>query len=55
MKQYAPVKKCPLAGNSINMDRLFLKKYLTESNDYLHYRNIDVSSLKEVIRYITIK
>ncbi|XP_011503283.1 PREDICTED: oligoribonuclease, mitochondrial-like isoform X2 [Ceratosolen solmsi marchali] len=50
MMQYVPAKKCPLAGNSIYIDRLFLQKYLKESNNYLHYRNIDVSSIKEVVR-----
>jgi len=42
---------CPLAGNSIYMDRMFLRKYMPLVNDYLHYRNIDISSIKELTRY----
>jgi len=40
----------PLCGNSIGMDRRFLSKYLSELDNYLHYRSIDVSSLKELCR-----
>ena len=40
----------PLCGNSIGVDRRFLNVYLPELDDYLHYRNIDVSSLKELCR-----
>jgi oligoribonuclease len=40
----------PLCGNSIGTDRGFLARYMTELDDYLHYRSIDVSSLKELCR-----
>jgi len=40
----------PLAGNSIGMDRRFLAAYLPEVDDYLHYRSIDVSTVKELCR-----
>lgn len=40
----------PLAGNSVYMDRLFLKKYMPKLDDYLHYRIIDTSTVKELCR-----
>ena len=40
----------PLCGNSIGTDRRFLAAYLPEIEEYLHYRSIDVSSLKELVR-----
>jgi oligoribonuclease len=40
----------PLCGNSIGVDRRFLDRYLPEVDRYLHYRSIDVSSLKELCR-----
>jgi oligoribonuclease len=40
----------PLCGNSIGVDRRFLDRYLTEVDQYLHYRSIDVSSIKELCR-----
>jgi oligoribonuclease len=40
----------PLCGNSIGMDRRFLARYLPEIDGYVHYRSIDVSSLKELCR-----
>jgi oligoribonuclease len=40
----------PLCGNSIGVDRRFLDRYLPDLDRYLHYRSIDVSSLKELCR-----
>lgn len=40
----------PMCGNSIGQDRRFLWRYMPELNDYFHYRNIDVSTLKELAR-----
>ena len=40
----------PLCGNSIGMDRRFLARYMPELDNYLHYRSVDVSSLKELCR-----
>ena len=40
----------PLCGNSIGTDRRFLAAYLPEINDHLHYRSVDVSTIKELCR-----
>jgi len=40
----------PLCGNSIGTDRRFLARYLPEIENYLHYRSVDVSSIKELVR-----
>ena len=40
----------PLCGNSIGTDRRFLARYLPELEDYLHYRSVDVSTVKELAR-----
>ena len=40
----------PLCGNSIGTDRRFLAAYLPEIEDFLHYRSVDVSSVKELVR-----
>lgn len=40
----------PLCGNSIGTDRRFLAAYMPEIEDYLHYRSIDVSTIKELAR-----
>ncbi len=40
----------PLAGNTIGTDRAFLQRYMPRVNDHLHYRNIDVSTIKELSR-----
>ncbi|CAG9562393.1 unnamed protein product [Danaus chrysippus] len=50
VKSHAPEKLCPLGGNSVYMDRLFLRKYMPKLNDYLHYRIIDVSTIKELAK-----
>ena len=43
-------RTAPLAGNSVGTDRVFLHKYMPELEKKLHYRNVDVSSLKELAR-----
>jgi oligoribonuclease len=43
-------KKVPLCGNSIGMDRRFLAKHLPELENSLHYRSIDVSTIKELAK-----
>jgi oligoribonuclease len=43
-------KTSPLCGNSIAQDRLFLRKYMPRVNEFLHYRMVDVSSLKELVK-----
>lgn len=43
-------QKAPLAGNSIGTDRAFLAKFMPRLDTHLHYRNVDVSSIKELAR-----
>lgn len=51
IKQFVPnTKEAPLAGNTIGTDRMFLNKYMPALDQHLHYRNIDVSSIKELTR-----
>lgn len=42
--------QAPLAGNTIGMDRAFLARYMPRVDSHLHYRNVDVSSVKELSR-----
>ena len=51
LKKYAPTEgKSPLAGNSVYVDRAFIARDLPKLNAYLHYRTIDVSTIKELAR-----
>jgi len=50
IKQYVPQGVSPLCGNSIHQDRRFLVPYMPTLEGYLHYRNIDVSTVKELTR-----
>ena len=50
IKQYCPENITPLCGNSIAQDRKFLSKYMNELHDYFHYRSVDVTSIKELVR-----
>ena len=51
IKQHVPeARKVPLCGNSIGMDRRFLDQHLPDIEHWLHYRSIDVSSVKELVR-----
>ena len=50
LKQYIPKAKVPLCGNSISQDRRFLVRYMPKLEAYLHYRNVDVSTLKELAK-----
>jgi oligoribonuclease len=43
-------KKAPLAGNTVGTDRAFLARDMAELEGYVHYRNVDVSSIKELVR-----
>jgi oligoribonuclease len=40
----------PLAGNSVHQDRAFLRRWMPRLHNFLHYRNVDVSTLKELLR-----
>jgi len=48
IKQWIPENASPLCGNSIGQDRRFLYRYMPALEAYFHYRNIDVSTLKEL-------
>lgn len=48
LQDYVPSGKSPLCGNTIGQDRRFLVKYMPELEAYFHYRNIDVSTIKEL-------
>lgn len=51
LKQHVPeARTAPLCGNSIATDRTFITKYMPRLDDHLHYRMIDVSSIKELAR-----
>ena len=50
LSQYVPKGASPMCGNSIGQDRRFLNKYMLELEEYFHYRNIDVSTIKELVR-----
>lgn len=51
IKQWVTAERtAPLAGNSIGTDRMFLNRQMPAFDSYLHYRNIDVSSIKELTR-----
>ena len=48
LQQWVPEKTSPICGNSIGQDRRFLYLYMPKLEAYFHYRNIDVSTLKEL-------
>lgn len=50
LKQYVEAGVSPMCGNSIGQDRRFLDKYMPELEAFFHYRNLDVSSLKELAK-----
>lgn len=50
LAEHTKKKKAPLAGNSIHQDRRFLANYLPDVDAWLHYRNVDVSTIKELAR-----
>ena len=50
LKRYVPRGKVPLCGNSIGQDRRFLALYMPQLEAFLHYRNVDVSTLKELAK-----
>ena len=50
LKAYVPAGKSPMCGNSICQDRRFLANYMPGLEDFFHYRNLDVSTLKELAR-----
>ncbi|KAE8288154.1 Oligoribonuclease, mitochondrial [Larimichthys crocea] len=50
VRQHTPPGQCPLAGNSVHADKRFLDKYMPQFMYHLHYRIIDVSTIKELCR-----
>lgn len=48
LKQHVPAGKSPLCGNTISQDRRFMYKYMPRFEQFFHYRNLDVSTLKEL-------
>lgn len=50
MSQYVPAGVSPMCGNTIGQDRRFLVKYMPKLEAFFHYRNIDVSTLKELAK-----
>jgi oligoribonuclease len=50
LQQHVPKNKSPLCGNSICQDRRFLARGMPLLESYVHYRNLDVSSIKELVR-----
>ncbi len=48
IKEHIPQRSSPLCGNSIHQDRRFLVRYMPTLESWLHYRNIDVSTIKEL-------
>ncbi len=51
LRQYVPKKGSPMCGNSIGQDRRFLVKYMPKLEAFFHYRNLDVSTLKELSKH----
>lgn len=50
LQQYVDAGASPMCGNSIGQDRRFLVKYMPQLESFFHYRNLDVSTLKELAR-----
>ncbi|GIL07061.1 MAG: oligoribonuclease [Betaproteobacteria bacterium] len=50
LRRYVPEGKSPLCGNSICQDRRFMARWMPRLEAYFHYRNLDVSTLKELAR-----
>ena len=50
MKQYIPSRTSPMCGNSIGQDRRFMARYMPALEDWFHYRNLDVSTVKELCK-----
>ncbi len=50
MKEHVPARTSPMCGNSICQDRRFMARWMPALEDYFHYRNLDVSTLKELVK-----
>ncbi len=50
LKRYVPARSSPMCGNSICQDRRFLARWMPRLENYFHYRNLDVSTFKELAK-----
>lgn len=50
LQEYVPANISPMCGNSICQDRRFLHRFMPDLEVYFHYRNLDVSSFKELVK-----
>jgi oligoribonuclease len=50
VKEYLPERASPMCGNSIGQDRRFMVRYMPQLEAWFHYRNLDVSTLKELCK-----
>ena len=50
LEKHVPANSSPMCGNSICQDRRFLARWMPRLESYFHYRNLDVSTLKELVR-----
>ncbi len=50
LAQYLPPGASPLCGNTISQDRRFLRRYMPELDGFFHYRSVDISTIKELVR-----
>lgn len=50
IQQFVAAKKSPMCGNSVCQDRRFMANYMPKLEDFFHYRNLDVSTLKELAK-----
>ncbi len=50
LKRWVPASKSPMCGNSICQDRRFMARYMPKLEAFFHYRNLDVSTLKELCK-----
>ncbi|MET0186653.1 oligoribonuclease [Schauerella aestuarii] len=50
LAQHVPAGKSPMCGNTIGQDRRFMVRYMPKLEEFFHYRNLDVSTLKELAR-----
>ncbi len=50
LKEHVPTRTSPMCGNSICQDRRFMARWMPKLEEYFHYRNLDVSTLKELAR-----
>src|SRR5512146_1280436 len=50
LQEYVPIRTSPMCGNSICQDRRFLARWMPKLEEYFHYRNLDVSTLKELAK-----